>query len=191
MRCPLHRFGLTLIELLLVIGIIALLAGIIWVVFAPARENARRMLCISNLKQIGLAYQMYREDWEGLDPEKGVPRQYWELGLPPGKKRTLVVLGYIKDERILICPNWFIYSDEIVGTSYRSTYGPDYGRRDRRPFSWRIAQMPDYPIEVCMFHDPAMLLKLSPSQIKQVLGLTVIGEVKWYDYPSIRKLEIW
>jgi prepilin-type N-terminal cleavage/methylation domain-containing protein len=53
--CHQGRLGLTLIELLLVIGIIAVLAGIIWCVFAPVRERARQAVCLGNLRQVWLA----------------------------------------------------------------------------------------------------------------------------------------
>ncbi len=56
------RFGFTLIELLVVIAIIAILAAILFPVFAAARENARKASCLSNLKQLGTAFRMYSDD---------------------------------------------------------------------------------------------------------------------------------
>jgi prepilin-type N-terminal cleavage/methylation domain-containing protein len=60
-----RRTGFTLIELLVVIAIIAILAAILFPVFARARENARRASCMSNLKQIGLGMMMYVQDYDG------------------------------------------------------------------------------------------------------------------------------
>src|ERR1019366_244291 len=59
-----NRRGFTLIELLVVIAIIAILAAILFPVFAQARENARKISCVSNLKQIGTAEIMYKQDYE-------------------------------------------------------------------------------------------------------------------------------
>ena len=59
-RC--HRAGFTLIELLVVIAIIAILAAILFPVFAGARQAAQKTTCISNLKQLGLAVNMYNSD---------------------------------------------------------------------------------------------------------------------------------
>ena len=44
--------------------------GIVWVVMAPAREKARQAVCLSNLTQIGHAFRMYRDDWDGVEPQK-------------------------------------------------------------------------------------------------------------------------
>ena len=60
--------GFTLIELLVVIAIIALLAAIIFPVFAQVRGKARSTTCQSNLHQIGIAIQMYSQDYDGLAP---------------------------------------------------------------------------------------------------------------------------
>jgi prepilin-type N-terminal cleavage/methylation domain-containing protein/prepilin-type processing-associated H-X9-DG protein len=66
-----RRAGFTLIELLVVIAIIAILAAILFPVFAQAREKARQATCQSNQKQIGTAFQMYATDYDGVFPSPG------------------------------------------------------------------------------------------------------------------------
>src|SRR5438093_3292231 len=63
-----QRYGFTLIELLVVIAIIAILAGILFPVFAQAREKARQAVCLSNFKQIGTGVMMYIQDWDDTYP---------------------------------------------------------------------------------------------------------------------------
>src|SRR5512133_1529286 len=68
-----RRHAFTLIELLVVIAIIAILAAILFPVFAQAREQARSAACLSNLKQLGTAITMYRSDWDSRGPFAGWP----------------------------------------------------------------------------------------------------------------------
>jgi prepilin-type N-terminal cleavage/methylation domain-containing protein/prepilin-type processing-associated H-X9-DG protein len=82
------RTGFTLIELLVVIAIIAILAAILFPVFAQAREKARAISCVSNLKQIGLGYMMYMQDYDemtcpGWTPDDTIDESRWQFTLAP------------------------------------------------------------------------------------------------------------
>jgi len=74
-----RKQGFTLIELLVVIAIIAILAAILFPVFARARENARKSSCQSNLKQIGTGLMMYVQDYDETFPTErnGVDGPVW------------------------------------------------------------------------------------------------------------------
>ena len=88
--------GFTLIELLVVIAIIAILAAILFPVFARARENARRASCQSNLKQIGLGFLQYTQDYDEILPVVNGPNNaVWGDFLQP----------YIKSTQIFTCPS--------------------------------------------------------------------------------------
>src|SRR5258708_24865158 len=72
----------TLIELLVVIAIIAILAAILFPVFAQAREKARQTVCLSNLKQMGLAVMMYVQDYDENYPLQTTEANYGWFGYP-------------------------------------------------------------------------------------------------------------
>jgi prepilin-type N-terminal cleavage/methylation domain-containing protein/prepilin-type processing-associated H-X9-DG protein len=82
---PRARRGFTLIELLVVIAIIAILAAILFPVFARARENARRTSCASNLKQLGLGFMQYSQDYDEALPDAGIgsPHGPWDRMIAP------------------------------------------------------------------------------------------------------------
>lgn len=95
------RKGFTLIELLVVIAIIAILAAILFPVFARARENARRASCMSNLKQIGLAVIQYTQDYdERLPASYDGTATYNIYNMWMGKLEP-----YMKSPQILFCPS--------------------------------------------------------------------------------------
>jgi len=94
-----RRKGFTLIELLVVIAIIAILAAILFPVFARAREKARQTSCLSNLKQLGLATQMYCQDYD----EKCSMSIY--LAGTQAYTMYHVHAPYIKNTQIFDCPS--------------------------------------------------------------------------------------
>jgi prepilin-type N-terminal cleavage/methylation domain-containing protein/prepilin-type processing-associated H-X9-DG protein len=106
------RRAFTLIELLVVIAIIAILAAILFPVFARARENARRASCLSNMKQIGLGIMQYTQDFDEHLPTRY--NYYFDAGgytLPNGQPGTTVILWYmeiypyVKNYQVYQCPS--------------------------------------------------------------------------------------
>lgn len=92
------RRGFTLIELLVVIAIIAILAAILFPVFARAREKARQSSCLSNVKQIMTAFLMYTQDYDERTP--------LNMGYVPVEVRWFnTLVPYIKNDQLLQCPS--------------------------------------------------------------------------------------
>ncbi len=118
------RTGFTLIELLVVISIIAILAAILFPVFARAREKARQASCQSNLKQLGIVVAMYLQDYDGYYPFSNMnyinsagASMWWVNVYDP----------YVKNKQVWICPTAGQFTTNSVITTYGiNAYGSSY-----------------------------------------------------------------
>lgn len=110
------RRGFTLIELLVVIAIIAILAAILFPVFAKAREKARQASCLSNIKQLGLGLMQYVQDYDEMMPlpysDGAAGRQRWFDVCAP----------YLKNSQVRFCPSHSIANPTLPDAcSYAAT----------------------------------------------------------------------
>jgi prepilin-type N-terminal cleavage/methylation domain-containing protein len=115
--------GFTLIELLVVIAIIAILAAILFPVFARARENARRTSCASNLKQLGLGFMQYSQDYDEALPDAiiGSPHGPWDRMIAPYTSIKVTAGGSATAEgraSIFKCPSDYISRGDFTPRSY-------------------------------------------------------------------------
>src|SRR5437016_5160142 len=99
-----RRRAFTLIELLVVIAIIAVLAAILFPVFAAAREQARSTACLSNVKQIAAAVTMYSSDYDESIVAHEVARGTDPLDTQIAGAWTSTLQPYIKNTGVLLCP---------------------------------------------------------------------------------------
>ena len=139
------RRGFTLIELLVVIAIIAILAAILFPVFAQAREKARQTSCLSNTKQLGLSFQQYMQDFDETLPKSAqsggngvcyaVSDGSWVL--PAGIDATVAktctaaqlpapngsVYPYVKNTQVYKCPSDTLADQRTISYSMNSQLG--------------------------------------------------------------------
>ena len=116
-----RRPGFTLIELLVVIAIIAILAAVLMPVFAKAREKARQSSCSSNLKQSGLAFAQYVDDYDSMWPQCDV------VNSTPNKAIKFSSVGWISNALYPYCKNWDIFRCPSKATSTRGFMQPQTG----------------------------------------------------------------
>ena len=158
--------GFTLIELLVVIAIIAILAAILFPVFARAREKARQSSCLSNVKQIALGVLMYAQDYDERllayrsDPRPAHSTISWATLIDP----------YIKNAQVWHCPS---YGNQ--GTHYGWNY---------EFISWHSLAQFGRPSETLMFGDSAGHVLYRPGRYGYVPSP---GDTYWaYNMAGVR-----
>ncbi len=199
-----RRNGFTLIELLVVIAIIAILAAILFPVFARAREKARQASCLSNVKQIMLAVLMYTQDYdERLVPGSQMRNgQWYDLLAPYTKNMQIWTCPSCKDMASATYSKFLGYGWNYAEFGYRYNEGEADAAAGRIPprYGWctSLASV-EYPAQTILLGDTAdtqtyarYLYRRSASYSSKRhngggnMGL-LDGHAKWYSYSDLAK----
>ncbi len=184
------RYAFTLIELLVVIAIIAILAAILFPVFAQAREKARQTSCLSNEKQLSLGFLMYIQDYDETFPLYTYDYlTYWaggrvSTGAPFDKAKGLLY-PYLKNGDIQKCPS-YTGGSNLGGTGYGYNQNIAGDMWDNNPPYLLLhpateAQL-GHPSDTILLGDAGQLDYPNPGINETIL----IGPPSsWYGYPSI------
>jgi len=155
--------GFTLIELLVVIAIIAILAAILFPVYARMKEKAMRIVCLSNLKQLGLAVMVYVEDHDGTYPSHspGFHVTTWE---PKPHDIRSILDPYVKAESMWQCPSdshgWY--------AAYKNSYWWNYtlsGAVVAPGSQYNIAEPWSGPLKTALITKPSNLQMLQDNWV--------------------------
>ena len=165
-----RKRGFTLIELLVVIAIIAILAAILFPVFAKAREKARQSSCLSNTKQLGLAVMQYAQDYDEVLPicVYVTPTTYWYQVIQP----------YIKSTQMLFCPSRKNYNTSL-------SYGWNYCGWSNTAADWGLgfqamADPRGGPVAMAAIQDPANMFMIGEVRDTDARGFIGPGNTSGY-----------
>jgi prepilin-type N-terminal cleavage/methylation domain-containing protein/prepilin-type processing-associated H-X9-DG protein len=170
-----RRSGFTLIELLVVIAIIAILAAILFPVFAQAREKARQTTCTSNLRQVGMAALQYVQDYDDT-----YPLCRWDGG-GFGKRMSWVqmTMPYMKSNGVYLCPS---DASEVknVNTSWLPAGVPAF--RSSYAYNIDFGLDPNNVVPMAFIDKPASTVLAAEAGLKRLAGEPM---EKWLVQPVI------
>jgi len=164
------RHGFTLIELLVVIAIIAILAAILFPVFAKAREKARQSSCLSNVKQLAIGEMTYLQDYD----EKTTPYGNQACGAGGTCLRWESMLSpYLKNTQVMLCPSVSTHNTATL-PNLPSDYGLNYHNVGGCGGGNAIGKF-QYPAQTALFMD-AQVASTNPA------GIDIVYD--WVTWPN-------
>jgi len=162
---------MTLIEIMVVMAVLSVLAGILFPVFAQAREKARQVHCLSNQRQVSQALLLYAQDYEETLPFFGDQfprtRSYWHSLIQP----------YLRNRRVITCPSWSpsgkYYNQR--GTLVQGEHGLAVNYGIVFSYAWSDGEPNLEPTRLAEIRDPSTLMLLTEGQG----NIHVYSPVRW------------